>query len=152
MPDLLVIAYPWLKVLHIISVILWMGAQLLLPIMLAAHRGLDSTSPQTAVLVQIERKLINRIMNPAMLATFAFGALLAAVVIDASGQLPRWLGLKLGLVFVLAALHGKLLRQFWRAGKDQPQWSSQGYSFVLWLNFWLLAGTVGMVVAKPGVG
>ena len=152
MPDLLVIAYPWLKVLHIICVILWMGTQFLLPILLATQRSLGPASPQTDLLVTVGRRLISHIMNPAMLATFVFGALLAAVVMDASDQLPRWLGFKLGFVFVLAALHGKLLKQFWRVSQGQPQWSSRGYSIVLWLSFGLLAGTVGLVVVKPGVG
>ena len=149
MTDLLATAYPWLKSLHVVSVILWMGAQFLLPILLTTQRSLDPASPQSALLITMGRKLISRIMNPAMLSTFVFGTLLAAVVVDASGQLPYWLGFKLGFVFVLSAVHGKLLRQFTRASNSQPHWSALGYSVVLWLNFGLLAGTVGLVVVKP---
>ena len=152
MPDLLITAYPWLKSLHVVSVILWMGAQILLPILLATQRSLSPASPQTGLLVAVGRKLISHIMNPAMLCAFVFGALLAAVVIDASDQLPRWLGFKLGFVFVLSVLHGKLLRQFSRANNGQPQWSARGYSVVLWLSFGLLAGTVVLVMVKPFMG
>ena len=152
MTDLLVIAYPWLKSMHVLSIILWMGAQLLLPILLATRRGLGPASPQTDLLLKVGHKLISHIMNPAMLSAFMFGALLATVVIDASGQLPLWLGFKLGFVFVLSALHGNLIRQFRRAIQGQPQWSSRGYSIVLWLSFGLLAGTVGLVVVKPVMG
>lgn len=146
MPDILVIAYPWLKTLHIVSVILWMGAQMLLPGLLAAHRGLPA---HAALLARVERELITRIMNPAMLAAFVFGALLASVVIDASGRLPLWLGLKFGLVFVLAALHGKLLRQSRRASEGRVLWTAGGYRFVHWFNLMLLAGVVALVVARP---
>ena len=142
-------AYPWLKSLHVISVMLWMGAQLLLPSLLAAHHGLAPASPQAVLLTHIERRLINRVMNPAMLAAFLFGALLAGVVIDSAGHLPRWLGLKLGFVFVLAALHGKLLRQFQCAEDRRAQWTHAGYRFVQWIDLMLAAGVVALVVARP---
>lgn len=149
MADILVTSYPWLKALHIISVILWMGAQTLLPSLLAAQCGLDLTSPQSKVLMQIKCQLMRRIMNPAMLATFLFGTLLASAVIGATGRLPLWLGLKLGFVFVLAALHGKLLRQFWCARDGRVQWASGRYRWVQWLNFLLLISVVVLVVARP---
>ena len=150
MSDLVSNAYPWLKSLHVISVILWMGAQFLLPFLLAAQRGLSLSCPQAILLTHIERKLIHRIMNPAMLGTFVFGVLLASAVVENSGHIPRWLGIKLGLVFVLAALHGKLLRQFWRASEGRVQWTATGYRFVQWLNFVLMVGIVCLVVARPG--
>lgn len=149
MPDILVIAYPWLKTLHILSVILWLGAQMLLPGLLAAHCGQPQASPQSVLLLRIAQHLIRRILNPAMLAAFVFGTLLAVVVINTAGQLPLWLGLKFVLIFVLATLHGKLLRQFRRASEGGVQWTLAGYRFVQWLNFVLLTGVVGLVVAKP---
>ncbi len=149
MPDILAIAYPWLKSLHVIGVVMWMGAQFLLPSLLAAHRGLTAFSPQAELLAHLERKLIRHIMNPAMLATFVSGALMASAAIDTAGHLPRWLGLKLGLVFMLAALHGKLLRQFWRANEGGVQWTLGGYRFMQRFNFMLLAGVVLLVVARP---
>jgi protoporphyrinogen IX oxidase len=149
MSDILVIAYPWLKSLHVISVTLWMGAQFLLPSLLAAHRGLPASSARVTLLAGIERRLIHRVMNPAMLASFLFGSLLASVAADASWHLPRWLMLKLSLVFVLAALHGKLLRQFWRATDGGAQWTSSVYHWVQRINFALLVGIVVLVVARP---
>lgn len=149
MPDILVIAHPWIKSLHIISVILWMGAQLLLPFLLAAHRGLPTSSAQARLLTEIERGLISHVMNPAILATFLFGALLAKTMIDTSEHFPRWLPLKLALVFSLAALHGKLLKQFSRATDGRTQWPTWAYRFVQGLNLVLLAAVVLLVVARP---
>ena len=149
MPEFIFIAYPWLKALHLVSVILWMGSQFLLPSLLAAHRGLPLSSAQAVLLTHIERKLIRYIMNPAMLAAFVFGALLAGTVIDSAGRLPLWLGFKFGFVFVLAALHGKLLRQFWRARDGRALWTSTGYCWVQGFNFVLLAAIVALVMVKP---
>lgn len=142
-------AYPWIKSMHITSVVLWMGAQLLLPFLLTAHRNLPSPSTQATLLAQIERSLIRRVLNPAMLATFLFGALLASTVIDDSWHLPRWLALKLGLVFALSALHGKLLRQSWRATEGGGQWPAWGYRLAQGCNFMLLAGVVALAVTRP---
>jgi putative membrane protein len=147
--DFLGAAYPWLKALHIISVIVWLGAQLLLPALLMALRGLPAASPQSVLLLGVARQLITRLMNPAMLVAFVLGALLASVVIDAGGQLPRWLGFKLGLVFILSALHGLLLRQFRAACAGRTPWSTGGYRLVQGVDVLLLAGIVGLVVIKP---
>ena len=150
MPDLLLSAYPWLKALHIISVILWIGAQMLLPSLLVAHRNQALTSPQVELLLGIEQQLITRLMNPAMWAAFVFGSVLASIVIDAAGQLPRWLGFKLSLVFVLSALHGMLLRQFRCVREGRKPWSAGVYHLVQAMDLLLLIGIVGLVVIKPG--
>jgi protoporphyrinogen IX oxidase len=149
MSDLLFIAYPWLKSLHVISVILWMGAQFLLPNLLAAHRGLPATSARAKLLAGIERRLIHRVMNPAMLASFLFGTLLASVAVDAPWHLPHWLAFKLSLVFILTVLHGKLLRQFWRATGGGAQWTTSFYRWMQGIHFVLLTGIVVLVVARP---
>jgi protoporphyrinogen IX oxidase len=149
MPEIPVVAYPWLKALHVFSVIVWMGAQFLLPALLTAHRGLPASSARATLLIDIERRLIHRVMNPAMLATFLFGALLAGAVIGAVSHIPSWLAFKLVLVFILAALHGKLLRQFWRARNGDKQWPAWSYRLAQGLHLLLLAGVVILVVARP---
>lgn len=149
MADLLIGAYPWLKALHIISVMLWLGAQMLLPSLLAVQHGLNLASSESALLLRVARQLITRLMNPAMLAAFVFGTLLASVHVVGAEQFPRWLGFKLGLVFVLSALHGKLLQQFRHASAGRAQWPAAGYRWVQGVDALLLAGIVGLVVIKP---
>ncbi|HEY3327677.1 MAG TPA: CopD family protein [Novimethylophilus sp.] len=143
--------YPWLKALHVTSVILWMGAQLLLPTLLAAHRGLLPSSAQAALLLRIECRLIRNVMNPAIGATFLFGALLAITIIAGMGHLPHWLALKFSLAFLLAALHGLLVRQFRHARHGCAQWTATAYRWAQGLNVVLLAGVVTLAVAKPSV-
>ena len=101
MKDLLVTAYPWLKALHVFSVILWMSAQLTLPLLLAAHRRLPVGSERAQLLAELERHLVRRVLNQAILAAFLFGGLMVYVVFASSSSLPHWLGAKLTLVVVL---------------------------------------------------
>lgn len=142
-------AYPWIKSLHVASVILWMGAQFLLPALLMGHRDLPPSSPKAEGLLQVERWLVGRIMNPAMVAAFVFGGLLAGNWIGESWNMPGWLWLKLGAVLVLAALHGRMLRQYWRAADGRARWEEKSYRWVQGLDFALLAAVVVLVVAKP---
>ncbi len=141
--------YPWIKSIHVISVILWMGAQFLLPILLMSHRGLPPSSAQREEFLRVERWLVGRIMNPAMIAAFVFGGGLASVLVKEGWLVPRWLGWKLLLVLALSALHGRLLRQFWRAADGRGQWEDWQYRWVQGLDLALLAGVVLLVVAKP---
>ena len=149
MKDLLLVAYPWIKALHVFSVILWMGAQFVLPLLLMVLRDLRPVLSRAAMLADIERHLIRWVMNPAIVAAFFFGGLMVYAIATASGSLPRWLVLKLVLVFALAVLHGKFLRQFWLISAGCTQWSLRGYRLAQGLNFGLLAGVVVLVVIKP---
>lgn len=142
-------AYPWIKAFHVISVILWMGAQLLLPALLIVHRNLQQSSEHAEGFLKVERWLVGWVMNPAMVASFVFGGFLVSAVLAGEWQLPGWLGFKLGLVFVMAALHGRMLRQFWQLAEGQGQWGARQYRLVQMLQFALLAGIVLLVVIKP---
>ncbi len=95
--------YPWIKALHVISVIAWMAGLLYLPRLFVYHAGVPADSDRAEMLKVMERRLLRAIMNPAMIAAFVFGALLLATpgVLDAGG----WLHAKLLLVVVLAGLH-----------------------------------------------
>lgn len=142
-------AYPWIKSLHVISVILWMGAQFLLPALLMAHRELPPTAARAEGFLRVERWLVGWVMNPAMVAAFLFGGLLASVLGGGSWDLPGWLWLKLAAVFAMAALHGRLLRQYWRAADGGERWEGRRYRWVQGLDLALLAGIVILAVAKP---
>lgn len=149
MTDLLVLAYPWIKTLHVISVILWMGAQLVLPLLLAVHRPLPPASNRAAMLADIERRLIRHVMNPAILAAFALGGLMVYILLTTAGRLPVWLGSKLVLVVVLSAVHGVLVREFRHVSTGSPRWGHAAYRRVQWLDFAMLALVVALAITKP---
>ena len=91
MAEILISAYPWLKALHIMSVIAWMAGLFYLPRLFVYHAEQVGSEGQTHDLFNtMEQKLLRVIMNPAMIATWVFGSLLAVSpgVIDWSSVWP----------------------------------------------------------------
>lgn len=79
MTDILIEAYPWVKGLHIISVISWMAALFYLPRLMVHHTEQVGLSGKTHDLfAMMEFKLAKVIMSPAMMSTWLFGLLLVA--------------------------------------------------------------------------
>lgn len=78
MSEFLSSAYPWVKSLHVISVISWMAGIFYLPRLYVYHvERVINGIPQAADMFEImERRLLKAIMNPAMIATWVFGLLL----------------------------------------------------------------------------
>jgi putative membrane protein len=95
----------WLKTLHIIAVISWMAGLLYLPRLFVYHAGAAPGSELSETLKLMERRLLRRIINPAMIAVWLTGPLLAYRL--GAFQAP-WLHAKLGLVLVLSGVHGFL--------------------------------------------
>lgn len=72
--DLLAVGYPWIKALHVISVIAWMAGLFYLPRLFVYHVEQVETGSTTDAMFQVmERRLLRAIMNPAMVATWVFG-------------------------------------------------------------------------------
>lgn len=77
MTDFLTSAYPWIKSLHVISVIAWMAGLFYLPRLYVYHVEQVGDSGEThEMFMTMERRLFRAIMNPAMIATWAFGLML----------------------------------------------------------------------------
>ena len=77
MSDLLATLYPWIKSLHIISVISWMAALFYLPRLMVHHTERVGLSGETHDLfAMMEYKLAKVIMSPAMMASWIFGVVL----------------------------------------------------------------------------
>lgn len=70
--------YPWIKSLHVISVIAWMAGLFYLPRLYVYHVEQDAvTGPTEEMFQTMERRLLKAIMNPSMIATWIFGVWLA---------------------------------------------------------------------------
>ncbi len=80
MQDLLATAYPWVKAMHVVSVISWMAGLFYLPRLYVYHaERVQAGLPEAEDLFRtMERRLLRAIMNPAMIATWLFGLLLVA--------------------------------------------------------------------------
>ena len=74
--------YPWVKSLHVVSVISWMAGLFYLPRLFVYHveglkkSGVIRGSDMDLLFQHQERLLMRAIMNPAMIATWVFGLML----------------------------------------------------------------------------
>jgi len=144
----LVDVYPWVKAFHLVSVIAWMAGLLYLPRLFVYHAGEKIGSPTAETFKIMERRLLRGIMNPAMIAVFVLGALLALTpgVVDwASG----WIYAKLVLVAGLAALHHAMAR--WRKdfADDRNTRPARFYRMVNEVPTVLMVAIVILVIVKP---
>ena len=91
MPDLLAALYPWIKALHVMSVLAWMAGLFYLPRLFVYHAEQAEPGTATDALFQtMEQKLLRLIMNPSMIATWVFGIALALTpgIVDWSALWP----------------------------------------------------------------
>ncbi|MEM5520789.1 CopD family protein [Sulfitobacter sp. AS59] len=103
--DLLALAYPWTKAIHIMAVISWMAALFYLPRLLVHHTERVGLSGETHELfTMMEFKLANVIMRPAMIATWIFGLSLVFTpgIVDWS---MIWPWTKAGAVIAMTGFH-----------------------------------------------
>ncbi|MEB3197377.1 MAG: CopD family protein [Candidatus Sericytochromatia bacterium] len=94
----------WLKAFHVISIIAWMAGMLYIWRLYVYH-AMEQEQVVMDRLVIMERRLLNYITTPAMLASLATGASLVALAPSAYLTQP-WMHLKLTLLLGLFASHG----------------------------------------------
>ncbi|MFT4715433.1 MAG: putative membrane protein [Paracoccaceae bacterium] len=104
MIEILTSLYPWIKSLHVISVISWMAGIFYLP-RLFVHHTEKAKDENTDLLFQMmELKLFRTIMNPAMISTWIFGLLLVSTpgIVDWA---QYWPWVKAGMVLAMTWFH-----------------------------------------------
>lgn len=94
--------YVWLKAGHIIFVIFWMAGLFMLPRYFVYHQEAAPDSPENAVWIERERKLLKIILWPSLIVVWLLGLALATTT-GAFGQ--GWFHVKLALVLALTAYH-----------------------------------------------
>ena len=141
--------YPWLKALHIISVISWMAGMLYLPRLFIYHCDAEVGSDKSETFKIMERRLLWAIINPAMAASFLFGGALLATpgLIDWTSW---WIYVKLIMVLALSGMHG--LFSSWRKNfaADQNTLSAKTFRIANEVPTALMIAIVLLVVVKPG--
>ncbi|MCA1661011.1 MAG: CopD family protein [Novosphingobium sp.] len=96
------VTYLWLKAGHIVFVIFWMAGLFMLPRFFVYHQETAPKSPENAVWVERERKLLKIILWPSLIVVWALGLALAESI-GAFGH--GWFHAKLALVLALTAYH-----------------------------------------------
>src|SRR5262249_24835456 len=69
--------YVWLKAFHVIAIIAWMAGMLYLPRLFVYHCKAEPGSKQSETFKVMERRLLNAIITPAMVVSWALGLWLA---------------------------------------------------------------------------
>jgi protoporphyrinogen IX oxidase len=77
MQQVLMMTYLWLKAGHIIFVIFWMAGLFMLPRMFVYHQESDAGSPENALWITREAKILNIIMWPSLVVVWMLGLTLA---------------------------------------------------------------------------
>lgn len=149
MSDLLATLYPWVKTLHILSVISWMAGLLYLPRLFVNHVEHGPVGSETSeVFKGMEVRLLRMIMNPAMIATWVFGLMLAFTpgIVDWSSFYP-WV--KAAMVLGMTQYHhwlGKRRKDF---ATDANTRSARSYRLMNELPTVLMIIIVTMIVVRP---
>jgi putative membrane protein len=98
----------WIKTLHIVFVIAWMAGMLYLPRLFVYHADAKVGSELSETLKVMERRLLKGIVNPAMIAVWLTGPLLAYRL---EYWLSPWLHVKVALAVMLLGDGAKQLNR-----------------------------------------
>ena len=123
-----------------------MAGMLYLPRLFVYHCRAETGSGQSETFKVMERRLLNAIMNPAMIATWALGLTLVFL-----GELWRepWVHTKLLFVLGLTVVHIGIGR--WRRAfdEDRNQHTERFYRIANEVPAILMVGIVILAVIKP---
>lgn len=138
----------YIKAFHVIAIIAWMAGLLYLPRLFVYHAASKKGSEQSETFKVMERRLLRLITTPAMLASWAFGLILAfSGVIDWSRD--GWFYLKLVLVVLLSAYHGCLVMWTKDFALDRNTRSPRFYRIANEIPTLLMIGIVILVIVRP---
>lgn len=138
--------YLWMKAAHVIAIIAWMAGMLYLPRLFVYHCQAEPGSAQSETFKVMERRLLNAIINPAMVIAWALGLWLAWTGgFFASG----WFHAKLLLVVVLSGMHGLLSRWARDFAQDRNRRSQRFFRIINEIPAILMVGIVILVIVKP---
>ena len=136
----------WLKALHIIAVIAWMAGMLYLPRLFVYHVDAPIGSPMSQTFKVMERRLLKVIINPAMIAVFLTGLIMAYIT---GYWESAWLHIKFALVLCLAGLHGYFARCVRAFAKDSNLRPAKFFRILNEVPTVLMVLIVFLVVLKP---
>ena len=140
------VTYLWLKAGHVIFVIFWMAGLFMLPRVFVYHQETAPESPDNALWIAREQRLLKIILWPSMAVSWVLG-LLIAWQMGYFGQ--SWFHVKLSAVLALSAY------QFWLAGyaqaleRGERRWSGKMLRIVNEVPGLAAGVIVIMVIVRP---
>ena len=143
--------YLLFKSIHLIAVISWMAGLLYLPRIFVYHsEAVQKNKPEDlmSTFKIMERRLFLYIMNPAMIVSWIFGALLI-YSIGFENFNSLWLEIKLLLVLLLTIYHFFLFYCLKKFAENTNSYSSKFYRIINEIPTILLILIILIVVFKP---
>ena len=138
--------YPWVRALHIVAVITWMVGMAYLPYLYAYHCRAEVGSAQSHTFKVMERRLLRYVTNPAMIAAWILGFMLA-VHLDVWGE--TWFHGKAVLLLAMQLIHAAFARWRRHFAGDGNRHDERYYRWMSHLPNLAMIGIVILVVVKP---
>ena len=136
----------WFLALHIIAVIAWMSGMLYLPRLFVYHTQTLPGTPESERFKVMEKLLLRSITNPAMIAVWILGPLLAWIT---GTYLDSWLQIKFVLVIVLSGVHGFYVRCWRDFANDRNSRTARFYRILNEVPALLMVFIVILVIVQP---
>lgn len=139
-------AFLWVKAVHVIAIISWMAGMLYLPRLFIYHCDAEPGSRQSETFKVMERRLLQIIINPAMIVSWVLGLWLAWT----AGYFSEgWLHAKLAFVLALSAVHGYFSAAVRAFAEDRNTKPARHWRIVNEVPTLLMIGIVILVIVKP---
>lgn len=149
MTDVILNHYMWVKALHVIAMIAWMAGMLYLPRLFVYHATAPRGGELSETLKVMEHRLLRYIINPAMIVTFLFGALMLYANWEALMLGAGWMHAKIMLVLLLAGVHGMLAGCRKKFARDENTRPAKFYRILNEVPTALMIIIVILVIVKP---
>ena len=140
--------YLWVKALHLVSVMSWLAGLLYLPRLFVYHCDAESGSELSETLKVMERRLIQAIVNPAMVASWVFGLTMLVAGGEVLWSQP-WMIIKLACVIAMSVAHGKMLKWFNDFDADRNTRPQKFYRIANEVPTALMIVIIIMVIVQP---
>lgn len=137
---------PWVKALHVLSVIAWMAALLYLPRLFVYHADAAPGSDKSETFKIMERRLLRGIANPSMVAVWATGI---ALYLANEAWTEGWMHAKWLCVIALTLLHHAYAR--WRKDFERDENARPARFYRVWNEVPALLAIliVVLVIVRP---
>ena len=143
--------YLLFKSIHLIAVISWMAGLLYLPRIFVYHSEAiqkNKSEDLMSTFKVMERRLFIYIMNPAMIASWIFGALLIHTI-GINNLNSLWLQLKLIFVIFLTIYHFFLFDCLKKFAENNNLYSAKFYRIINEIPTVLLILIIFVIIYKP---
>ncbi|MFV0366876.1 MAG: protoporphyrinogen oxidase HemJ [Hyphomicrobiaceae bacterium] len=139
-------AYLWVKAVHVVAIISWMAGMLYLPRLFIYHCAAEPGSQQSETFKVMERRLLQIIINPAMIVAWVLGIWLAW---SAGYFSDGWFHAKLALALLLSGVHGYFSASVRAFAEDRNTKPARHWRIVNEVPTLLMIGIVILVIVKP---